>query len=340
MSKRVSMKDIAQKLGVSTALVSYVLNNQLMDRINKDTAEKIRALAEEMGYHPNQIAKSLKERKTQTIGVIVSDISNPFSAHLARIIEDEAKQHGYTVIFGSADESHLKSRDLIHALMSRQVDGFIIAAPEGAEEQLRLLIKQDMPVVLIDRYFPGLEMSSVTINNFDIAYEGVCALLCNGFKKIGMLNLKSELFNVHDRSLGYLKALADAGYPMQTADLMFIDEKNVWQEVIIAIDKLLNQDEPVDALFFGSNVLAIAGLSHIRKLNIQVPETLGIVCFDDSSAYNLFYCPLSYIDQPLLKIGQSAVELLLDLMKTGDLTVKRVVLNAELVINKSAVRNQ
>lgn len=340
MSKRVSMKDIANKLGVSTALVSYVLNNQLIDRINKDTAEKIRALAEEMGYQPNQIAKSLKERRTQTIGVIVSDISNPFSAHLARIIEDEAKQHHYTVIFGSADESHLKSRDLIQALMSRQVDGFIIAAPEDAEEQLKSLLKQDMPVVLIDRYFPGLEISSVTINNFEIAYEGVRALLRNGFKKVGMLNLKSGLFNVHDRSLGYLKALEDGGYPEQTADLVVIDEKNVQEEVALAIDQLLNQDKPVDALFFGSNVLAIAGLSHIRKLNIQVPEDLGVVCFDESNAYNLFYCPLSYISQPLLKIGQSAVELLLDLIRTGDLDVRRVVLNAALVIDKSAIRGQ
>ena len=157
MKKKVSQKDIAQKVGVSTALVSYVLNNLKEGRISKVVAQKIRETAKELNYRTNQIAKSLKINKTFTIGLIVADISNPFFSSLARIIEDEADKKNYTVIFGSSDENAQKSWKLINALVDRQVDGFIIAPAENTESNLTYLKDHDIPFVLIDRYFPGLE---------------------------------------------------------------------------------------------------------------------------------------------------------------------------------------
>ncbi|MCH5600487.1 LacI family DNA-binding transcriptional regulator [Niabella ginsengisoli] len=131
---KVSMKDIAREVGVSVALVSYVLNNRFENRINKDVAEKIRKTAKKLQYRPNQIAKSLKTNKTFTIGLIVADISNPFSSTLARIIEDEGAKYGYTVIFGSSDEDLTKFENLTNAFLNRQVDGLIMLPPEGAED--------------------------------------------------------------------------------------------------------------------------------------------------------------------------------------------------------------
>ncbi len=135
MKKKVSQKDIARKVGVSTALVSYVLNNLKEGRINKVVAQKIRETAKELNYRTNQIARSLKMNKTFTIGLIVADISNSFFSSLARIIEDEADKKNYTVIFGSSDENAQKSWKLINALVDRQVDGFIIAPAENTESQ-------------------------------------------------------------------------------------------------------------------------------------------------------------------------------------------------------------
>lgn len=336
MKKKVSMKDIALRLGVSTALVSYVLNNQLEDRINKDTAEKIRATAKELGYQPNQIAKSLKNSRTQTIGLIVADISNPFFANLARIIEDEAKRNNYTIIFGSADESFQKSEELIHAFMSRQVDGFIIAAAEGSEKQLSALKKQDVPFVLADRFFPGFPANSVTIDNFQAAHDAVTHLLKNGFKRIGMINLKTALFHSNERSRGYKNALADEDAAVEDY-LREVNEKDLETEVQRVIKELLTQKEPVDALFFGNYNLAITGLIQLRNLNIRVPDDLAVVCFDESDAYNLFYCPLTYIKQPLVKIGQSAVKLLLEAINQQDPGTKSITLEAELVIHQSSL---
>jgi LacI family transcriptional regulator len=336
MKKKVSMKDIAQQLGVSTALVSYVLNDQLTDRINKDTAEKIKQLAEELNYRPNHIAKSLKSSRTNTIGLILADISNPFSAHLARIIEDEAKKNKYSVIFGSADENPKKSQDLINLLLSRQVDGFIIAPAEDSEKQLLFLQKQDVPFVLIDRYFPDLKVNHIAIDNYKASYEAVSHLIGNGFKKIAMINFNTTLFHLQERVRGYKEALRDAQVQTVGSDLREVNEKHIITEVKQCIDELLNDPEPIDALFFGSNNLAIEGMVYIQSLKIKVPQDLAIVCFDEANAYNLFYCPLTYVRQPLKEIGKKAVDLLLESVDSLQ-TCKSMILDAELVIRDSSM---
>ena len=166
MNKKVSLKDIAQKVGVSTALVSYVLNNKKQGRISKAVAQKIRDAALQMNYRANQIAKSLKTNKTQTIGLIVADIANPFFSGLARIIEDEADKTNYTVIFGSSDENAEKSLKLIDTFINRQVDGLILAAGENGEGHIKYLQQQEVPLVLIDRYFPGINNSYIALDNY------------------------------------------------------------------------------------------------------------------------------------------------------------------------------
>lgn len=337
MKKRVLLKDIAEKVGVSTSLVSYVLNHQLENRISKKTAEKIRRTAAELNYQPNQIAKSLKSNKTQTIGLIVADISNPFSSTIARIIEDEAKKHGYTVIFGSADESAKKSSNLIQVLLSRQVDGFIIAPPAGFEKQLVTLQKQDVPFVLIDRYFPGLNMNYVVIDNFDTSFNAVTHLVNNGYQHIGMLNYTSKLQHLQDRSNGYWEALKKAGRKKDKSSYIEINEAKIETEVPLAIEKLLRKEKPIDAIFFSTNNLAIEGLSYIRKLGIEVPQDLAVICFDQTSAYDLFASSITYIQQPLLKMGQSAVQLLLASMGDREL-VKEAVLPSKLIKNNSSKR--
>lgn len=337
MKKRTSLKDIALRVGVSTSLVSYVLNNQLEDRINKDTAERIRKAAAELNYQPNQIAKSLKINKTQTIGLIVADISNPYSSSIARIIEDEAKKSNYTVIFGSADESYTKAQDLIGVLLSRQVDGFIIAPPEGLERQLATLQQQDVPFVLIDRYFPSMEVDYITIDNFDISYKAVTHLIDNGFRNIGIVNYKTKLAHLKERTKGYKKALQDAEIAQVRGNIKEIFEKNLTQEVKKAIDGLLHGGTPIDAIFLSSSNVAIEGLAYLRELGIRIPDDLGVVCFDETKAYDLFQYPLTYIRQPLKEIGETAVKLLLDSMN-GQATTREVHLHSELIIRGSSGR--
>lgn len=329
MKKNVSLKDIAEHVGVSTALVSYVLNNKLKDRINKEVAAKIRQAAEDLNYRPNQIARSLKAQKTFTIGLIVADISNPFSSQIARIIEDEAKSYGYSVIFGSSDESAEKTQDLIKLLLDRQVDGLIIALPEHTENQIQYLKRTNVPFVLIDRYYPTIQTNSVSINNYAAAGKAIQHLLDNGHKRIGVVAYQTSLFHLNERVRGAENLLA------QNALTAKVRIDNINNDVKAAIDSFLSDPQPVDSIFFTTNLLTVSGLKYINSLGIKIPEQLAIVGFDETDSFDLFYAPVSYVKQPMAELGNEAVRLLLNSIENKEL-IETVELDTELVIRNSS----
>lgn len=312
MDRKVSLKDIAQKVGVSTALVSYVLNNKRENRVSKDLAQRIREAAAEMNYRTNQVARSLKTNKTHTIGLIVSDIANPFSSGLARIIEDEAERLQYTVIFSSSDENARKSGKLIETLLDRQVDGLIIAPPAFSEHQVIYLQKQQVPFVLVDRYFPDLPTNYVALDNYGAAFKGVEYLINNGRRKIGMITYDSTLFHLQERTRGYTAALEAHGLPVNKSFLKEVDIKLEQATVENVIRSLLSGNDRVDALLFGANKIAVAGLRYISTLPVRIPEELAIVNFDETEALEFYQAPFSYIQQPLPEMGRLAIRILLD----------------------------
>ncbi len=334
MKKKTSLKDIAEKVGVSTALVSYVLNNKKKGRINKEVASKIKAVAKELNYSPNQLAKGLRTNKTNTIGLIVADIANPFFSSLARILEDEAEKHQYTMIFGSSDESAEKSWKLINVFLNRQVDGLIIASAENTEDHVQYLQEQEIPFVLIDRYFPGLSTNYVAIDNREAAALAVQHLQDHGYRRIGFITYASSLFNLQERKKGYQAALAKHNKPDSSEWLKELAINHLPGAVGKAIDELLRLPEPVDAIIFASNTLSTIGLKYINTLAVKVPEDVAIISFDESDAAHLFYAPLTHIRQPLEKIGQEAVQILLKSM-TDKTKITQHNMSAELVAGKS-----
>jgi LacI family transcriptional regulator len=336
LKKRAGLKDIAQELGVSIALVSYVLNNQKENRISKEIADKIRQVAKDLNYQPNQIAKSLKMQKTFTIGLIVADISNPFSSLSARIIEDEAKKKGYTVIFGSSDENIEKATDLINALLNRQVDGFIIAAVDNSVELLEKLDKIGVPFVLIDRYFPEKSFNYVAINNYKAAFGAVSHLIANGRKNIGMITYDTQLFHLQERKRGYQEALIHHKMNNNPAFLCEIGLSDIQKAVENGIHALLNLKEPVDALFFASNTLGLNGLKCVKQLAINVPKDLAIVAFDETDAYELFATPITHIAQPMYEICQQATLTLLQKIDNPTHKMTQLLLDTTLVIQASS----
>ncbi len=213
VKKRTSIKDIAGKLGVSTTLVSFVLNGKGKEkRVSAAMAAKIVSTAREMHYSPNQIARSLRKGATNTIGLIVADIANPFFGVLARTIEDEAGKHGFDVLIGSSDEDRDKSASLIEIFLNRQVDGFIIVPVEGTEEQIDTLQKTDIPVVLVDRYFPAVQsVSHVVLDNFRATYDATAYLAQKGYRKTGLIAYESSMVHVSERIRGYEEAMKAAG---------------------------------------------------------------------------------------------------------------------------------
>ncbi|MEO6719764.1 MAG: substrate-binding domain-containing protein [Ferruginibacter sp.] len=312
MVKRVSLKDIAKEVGVSSALVSYVLNEKKTGRIDKIVAQTIRDTARRLNYRTNQIARSLKTNRTNTIGFIVADISNPFSSSLARIVEDEAAKNNYTVLFGSSDENALKFQNLVEIFLNRHVDGLMLAPGEHAEAQIRYLQQQEIPFVLIDRYFPDIQTNYVILDNFQAAHTAVSHLVNCGYKKIGMIGYQSSIYTLKERTRGYLSALESLTGVMGNALLREVQIDDVEANINEVIDELLAVDEPVDAILFASNEIALHGLIYLNELKIKVPEQLAIITFDGLASWDLFYAPLTYIRQPLQEMGELATKILLE----------------------------
>lgn len=339
MGRKPSLKDIAKEVGVSTALVSYVLNNLKEGRISKEIAQKIREVAQRLNYRPNQIAKSLKTNKTYTIGLIVADISNPFSSTLARIVEDEASKFNYTVIIGSSDENQQKSARVIDTLLNRQVDGLILSPPADSEALMLELQKQDIPFVLLDRYFPTVKTNYVALNNHAAALMATEHLIESGCERIGMINYKTSLFHLQERKRGYLTALKKHEVPFRKSWLKLVDIANDKYEIEKAVKELLNPDEPVDGLVFSSNIIAAYGLKLINTLPVRVPDDLAIVSFDETEALDLFYAPLTYIKQPLREMGAMATKILLENIGSNN-RITQVDMEPELVVRASSIKNK
>ncbi|HTN35478.1 MAG TPA: substrate-binding domain-containing protein [Arachidicoccus sp.] len=338
MNKKTSLKDIAQHLGVSTALVSYVINHKEKEaRVGPEMVKKIRKAVIDLNYQPNLIAKSLKSGKTKTIGLIVADISNPFFSTIARIIEDEARKQGYVVIFGSSDESAEKSQSLISVYLNRQVDAFIIAPAENTEDQILGLHKAGIPVVLIDRYFPEVPSDCVMINNAAISEAAVQYLIDKKRSKIAMLTYKTKLAHIEARKNGYKNALKSNGIKFDRKMIREASYQDIENDVTTQLKDLFGGPQKVDAIFFATNSLAVYGLKVINQLGIKVPQQLAIVSFDQSEAFDFFYAPLSYVSQCLENVGKNAVKLLVERLeqKVKPKQYATVVVEAKLVIRES-----
>jgi LacI family transcriptional regulator len=335
--KKVSMKDIAKEAGVSTALVSYVINGYEKEkRVGKEIAIKIREIAKKLNYQPNQVAKSLRSGKTNTIGLVIADISNPFFANIARVVEDEARRKGYTVIIGSCDEKAEKAWDLIKVLMNRQVDGFVIVASEHSEEQIEHLREKKIPFVLLDRHFPELNTDFVATDNFKASYDGCEHLIAMGYERIGLIAYKLDMHHMQERIRGYQFALKDNHIENKEEWLVEVEFENLENEVKKGIDHFLALENKPDALMFATYGLAINALKYINELKLKVPDDFAIVSFGQAEIFELYYCPITYLLQPLEDLGVRAVDVLLDKINDRETPLTQVLMRAKLIQQESS----
>ena len=335
MKKRSSLKDIAQKVGVSTASVSYVLNNQEETKgVGKAIAAQIRKAARELNYTTNHIARSLKTQRTNTIGCIVADIKYRFTSGVTSAIEAECQKHNLTVLIGISGEDNNRFSQLISVMIDRQVDGLIIVPVENCEKDILYLNKHEMPFVLIDRILPDVEANIIAIDNVGAAFRSTKQLTDTGHKRIGFLSYKSNLLNLSDRKTGYMKALTAAKLKSNRKLIKEVSEKNIAVEVRTAIDQLLQLSPACDSIFFATETLAFEGLSYINTLPVRVPQQLGVVSFDKSETFQMFYCPISHGSQPLEEIGRLAVTTLIDTIKHPKIK-KKIVLETSFIPGKS-----
>lgn len=338
--KKTSLNDIAHQLGVSKTLVSLVLNGKAKEhRISEEVCKKVVKLAKELNYKPNQIAKGLRTGITNTIGLMIADIANPFFGKLGREIEKEASLHGYRVIFCSSDENAENSAKQIEMLQQGQVDGFIIAPPAGSENQILSLKRSKTPFVLIDRHFPDIETNYIVVDNVQASYDAVNHLVSKGCRKIACVTLNVHLNNMNQRVLGYKQALIDNNIQVNEDLIKMMPFSHEKDDLVEAVKQLEpGNREKVDAVFFATSKLGIMGIETIHSMGLNIPDDIAVVSFDDPDAYKISQPPISAVAQPLKEIGFESVKLLLELMthKRSQHDMRKVILKANFIPRKSS----
>jgi LacI family transcriptional regulator len=308
-----TIRDVAEKAGVAPITVSRVINNS--GYVSEETRARVEAAVEELQYVPNTLARSLRFKKTRVLALIVTDITNPFWTTVARGVEDIANEHGFNVILCNTDENETKQVEYVNVLLQKRVDGFLLVPAHGTVESVRLIQRQGVPVVVLDRETPGVEVDQVKADSEAGAYQLVQLLLDRGHRKIAILSAPQSISTSAQRIAGYRKALEEAGVPVEP-ELIF--ERGFSQQGGYEMTRQALALEPrPTALFAANNFIALGSLRALWEAGLRTPEDMAIVCFDYvpfSAMVDPFHAIAS---QPAYTMGQQSTKLLLDRL-SGD----------------------
>jgi LacI family transcriptional regulator len=334
--KKLSIVDIANSLNVSKTTVSFILNGRAQEkRISVELVERVLKFVEEVGYKPNSLAKSLRTGKSNIIGLMVEDISNPFFASIARLIEDRAYKNGYKIIYCSTDNDTGKTRDLIAMFKDRHVDGYIIAPPEGIQDDIASLIKAGLPVVLFDRYLPKVDTDYVVVDNQYSTYNATRHLIEQGYENIAFVTFYSLQTQMQARVQGYKMAIKEYGLKPVIKEIVF----NQDEEFIIGpINAFLKKHKNLDAVIFGTNHVGTCGLKVFKSMKLEVPKDLAVVSFDDYDIFKLYTPAITAIAQPIEQIADNVITVLLDRLNhpLNEQKSRSIVLKTDLNIRGSS----
>lgn len=308
MKEKILIKDIASQLNVSITTVSFVINGKAKEKnISDALAKRVMDLVEKLDYQPNALAKSLRTGKTKILGFLVDDISEPFFSGIARFIDEKASEMGYKILFSSTRNDKKKALELLQIFKDRHVDGYIIALPEGLEEEIGKLIQSNHPVVLFDRYVPGLKSDYVVIDNQGSTYAATQHLISNGYKNIGFITIDSEQQQMIDRLAGYEQAINENKLSLHIKKLNYVDSADSIKQMA----QFFNTEEGLDAVIFAANYICMDGLRTFKQMEINILEDLAVVSFDDFELLEFCNPPVTAIAQPVEAIAERIMKTLL-----------------------------
>lgn len=340
--KAVTIKDIAKALGLSTSTVSRALSDSY--EISAETKKIVLAYAEKIHYKPNPIALSLKERKTKSIGVIISEIANSFFSQIINGIEYIANEKGYTVIISQSHDRFSIEENSLQYLTSRSIDGLLVSVSSETviTDKLKAIHAQGMPIVFFDRIVEDINTHKVIVNNFDGAYQATKHLIDCGYRKIAILCNTLQLSIARERLAGYKAALTDHSIAIDPKWIRFCEHGGmIPKEIEDAMSDWLLKDRP-DAIFASSDKLTIGSLRILKKHQLTIPGDLGLIGFSNGELTDLLDPPLSVVRQPAFEMGKKAMSRLLELVeaKQHDPQYATQILDTELIIRDSTRRIQ
>lgn len=336
--KSLTIENIAEKTGLSVSTISRVLNGKAKQyRICDATAELILKTAREMNYTPNQLARGLRLNKTFTIGYIIPDISNPFFAGIARTVEKFARKMGYSVIISDSEEDTKLEISSVRLLLERKIDGLIISPVGNETHHLTELKKRNIPIVLIDRYFPELGFPFITSENYKGALEAVSYLIENGHRRIACIQgLQNAIPNV-ERVRGYIDA--HKKFKLEIDESLIAGDSFGEENGYVETKLLLRRKTLPTAIFGVSNLISLGALKALREEGLSVPGDISLITFDDQPYLDFMAPPVTSVKQQISEIGNIATKLLLDNIDSGKSTGNEGIYIPTKLIIRNSVKN-
>lgn len=327
----VTIKDVAQRAGVSLSTVSRVLNDH--PYVADELRTRVLAAITELNYRPNRVAQRLRAAKSQLVGVIFSDIKNPFYILALNGIEHVLAKQELSVLISNTNGNQKRENNFISLMLSEDVAGLIVAPSKENAPFLAEVVQSKLPIVIIDRRMQNLEVDTVLANNQHGAYMAIRHLIQLGHERIAIVNGPQYLTSGRERYAGFLQAMKESERPVDS-DLVVYGDYH-FESGYNLVRELLNLPNPPTALFVANNLMTIGALNAIHEAGHNIPEDVAVIGFDDLIWAVSLNPPLTTVAQPAFEIGERAAEMLLERIADPVLPERTVVLETQLMVRAS-----
>ncbi|MET7904141.1 LacI family DNA-binding transcriptional regulator [Streptomyces sp. NPDC005355] len=327
-----AIKDVAQRAGVSVATVSRVLNDH--PAVRADTRERVLAAVADLGYRPNAVARSLRTAQTRALGLVISDVLNPFFTELARSVEDAARDRGYSVVIGNADERPDLQDHHVRTLMDRRIDGLLVSPTDGGSPMMPAAARAGTPLVFVDRWIEGEGLDEVPVvrtDGRDAVRDLVAHLYALGHRRLAFIAGPAATTTGRERVDAFRSTLREFGLALPADHIGQGDFQADSGRRVTA--RFLDLPHPPEAIFAADNLMALGAMDEIRARGLRVPGDVALAAFDDIPWFVHTDPPITAIAQPTGELGHAAVRALVDLVEGRP--AESVTLSARLVIRRS-----
>lgn len=325
-----SIKDVAEAAGVSTATVSRVLADK--PHVRPEIRDRVLTVVEDLNYRPNRVARSLRVQKSNIIGLIVSDIQNPFFTAVSRAVEDMAYEHRLSVFLCNTDENPEKEAMYLDLMGDENVAGVILSPTRQTADSFAETVKLNIPMVVIDRRVQDVEIDSVILDSSEAAYRLVSHLLADGHRRIGAM-FGSGSTTGRERREGYVRALKEYNLKPLSELVSFVNARE--EAGYMTTKRLLSLPEPPEAIFTSNALLSAGAFRALRESGLAIPDEIAFASFDETTWTTLVQPQVTVIEQPTYEIGQTATELLLKRIEEPTRPTRQVILKGKLIVRQS-----
>ena len=329
-----TLRDVAAAARVHPATASRALNPSTRLLVSEETAQRVTEAAERLGYRPNPVARSLRTRRSHTIGVLIPDLNNPLFPPIVRGLEDRLAEHGYVALIGNTDADERRERTLFDQMRARHVDGFVLATATLQSPVLAEAAEAEVPVVLMNRTAQGYPFSSVSVDNEQGARAAVTHLASLGHTRIGHIAGPQDVSTGVSRYRGFCDGMAARGLTFDESQVVYASSYSI-EEGLRCTQELLGRDNGLTAIAAANDMLAVGSYAALDELDIACPDGMSVIGFNDMPFIDRLRPPLSTVRFPHYQLGTEAAKLLLERVEGGEGPVKILYLAPELVARGS-----